>query len=53
MITMRFKQKICDKIVNEGSMFSGLKGTFASHKRVQQILIACMLRDTVTSGERL
>jgi hypothetical protein len=39
------QQKIYDKIVYETSIFSGLKVTFASHKRVQNILIGCMLRD--------
>jgi hypothetical protein len=38
------QQKIYDKIVYKTSTFSGLKVTFA-HKRVQNILIGCMLRD--------
>jgi hypothetical protein len=38
------QQKIYE-IVYETSIFSGLKVTFASHKRVQNILIGCMLRD--------
>jgi hypothetical protein len=39
------QQKIYDKIVYKTSIFSGLKVIFASHKKVQNILIGCMLRD--------